>query len=261
MSMLMDFRRACGFWPGGRYQKRPMVWDTREVCETTSCTQHNANISPWAPFWHYSLASKSEPEVDLYGVSVAFPCLPLPSQARVSQKCIFTTFWHNSQHLHPSPSLQASVLAFSTSLVSSRWCVDTIFTSTSLACKIMSMLVNPSYCLHQIYNLARLHGSVNWHFKLHCTCEVYWLALGKYLWTGLGTPGFLKTLTWTHWNPYPWGRCGFLWVWVWVALEYPRVTHDNPYLHLPCPPDWANLVLVGHCCTWQIWVLFGFVYI
>jgi len=163
MSMLMDFRRACGFWPGGRYQKRPMVWDTCEVCETTSCTQHNANISPWAPFWHYSLASKSKPEVDLYGVSVAFPCLPLPSQARASQKCIFTTFWHNSQHLHPPPSLQASVLAFSTSLVSSRWCVDIIFTSTSLACKMISMLVNPSYCLHQIYNLARLHGSVNWH--------------------------------------------------------------------------------------------------
>ena len=39
-----------------------------------------------------SLASKSEPEVDLYGVSVAFPCLPLPLQARVSRKCIFTMF-------------------------------------------------------------------------------------------------------------------------------------------------------------------------
>ena len=28
--------------------------------------------------------------------------------------------------------------------------------------------------------------------------------------------------------PYPWGRCGFSWVWVQVALEYPRVTRDDP---------------------------------
>ena len=44
------------------------------------------------PHFSTSLASKSELEVDLYGILVAFPCLPLPSQARVSQKCIFTTF-------------------------------------------------------------------------------------------------------------------------------------------------------------------------
>jgi len=45
----------------------------------------------------------------------------------------------------------------------------------------------------------------------------------------LGTPGFLKTLTQTHRNPYPWGGCGFLRVRVQVTLEYLRVTCDNPY--------------------------------
>jgi hypothetical protein len=39
-----------------------------------------------------SLASKSEPEADLYGVSVALSHLPLPSQARASRRWIFTTF-------------------------------------------------------------------------------------------------------------------------------------------------------------------------
>jgi len=107
-----------------------------------------------------SLASKSELEVDLYGVSVAFPCHPLPLQARASRKCIFTMFWHNSQHLHP-PSSQVSILVSSTSLMSSGCRFDTILASTSLACKMMSMLINPAYCLHQIYNLGRLHGSVN----------------------------------------------------------------------------------------------------
>ena len=75
-----------------------MVWYTCEVRETASCTQHNTNITPRAPFRHYSpllhlpriqkrpgggslwrfsgtrtsstsLASKSELEVDLYNVS------------------------------------------------------------------------------------------------------------------------------------------------------------------------------------------------
>jgi len=108
MSMSMDLGRACGFWWGGRHQRRPMVWYTHEVCETASCTQHNANIAPWAPFWHYSpllhlpriqkqaggrylwrfsgthmsstsLASKSELEVDLYDIltpASSTPSLP-----------------------------------------------------------------------------------------------------------------------------------------------------------------------------------------
>jgi len=79
-----------------------MVWDTRQVCETASCTQHNANISPRACFRHYSpllhlphiqkragggslwrfggipmsstsLAGKSEPEVHIYDVLTQFP--------------------------------------------------------------------------------------------------------------------------------------------------------------------------------------------
>jgi hypothetical protein len=37
-----------------------------------------------------------------------------------------------------------------------------------------------------------------------------------------------KTLTQTRKNPYPGYGCGFWWVRVWVALEYPRVTRDNP---------------------------------
>ena len=39
-----------------------------------------------------SLASKSKPEADIYGVSVALTCLPLPSQARASWRWIFMTF-------------------------------------------------------------------------------------------------------------------------------------------------------------------------
>jgi len=79
-----------------------MVWDIHEVREAASCTQHNANISPQAPFqpyspllhlpriqkragggslWHFggipmsltSLAGKSEPEVHLYDVWAQLP--------------------------------------------------------------------------------------------------------------------------------------------------------------------------------------------
>ena len=40
-------------------------------------------------------------------------------------------------------------------------------------------------------------------------------------------PGFLKTPTLTRQNPYPPNGYRFSWVRVRVALEYPRVTHDN----------------------------------
>ena len=52
----------------------------------------------------------------------------------------------------------------------------------------------PQYHLYDFPNLARLHGSVNWH--LHYTCEVYQSFSVGYLQTGLRTCGFLK-------NPYP----------------------------------------------------------
>jgi len=126
-----------------------------------------------------SLASKSEPEVDIYGVSVALACLPLPLQARASRRWIFMTFWHLRPPHHPCLHLP---------------CIQ----DDEHARKPQ---------LHQTYNLARLHSSVNWHS--HCTCKVYWLALGRCLWMGLGTPRFLKTLTQTHQNPYPWGGCGY----------------------------------------------------
>ena len=50
-------------------------------------------------------------------------------------------------------------------------------------------LVRPGYHPHLLPNLARLHGSVNWHS--HCTCEVYWLVLGRYalqVWYWPGIP-------------------------------------------------------------------------
>ena len=59
----------------------------------------------------------------------------------------------------------------------------------------------PRLLSHDHSNLASLHGSVNWHS--HCTCEVYRSPYVGYPWMGLWTRGFLKTLTPTHWNPYP----------------------------------------------------------
>jgi hypothetical protein len=62
-----------------------MVWDTREVRETASCTQHNANISPFDTIPHSStsLASKSEPEVDLYGIPTSSTSLAGKSELEV----------------------------------------------------------------------------------------------------------------------------------------------------------------------------------
>ena len=57
---------------------------------------------------------------------------------------------------------------------------------------------------HHITNLAMLQGGVNWH--LHCCCEVFQLVLGMYPHTGCIPPGFCRTCTHTHWNPYPWAR-------------------------------------------------------
>ena len=53
-------------------------------------------------------------------------------------------------------------------------------------------------------------------------------------------PGFLKPLPQPIKTHTPWCGYGFAWVRVRVALEYPRVTLDNPYL------DWA----AGECC-WE----------
>jgi hypothetical protein len=44
--------------------------------------------------------------------------------------------------------------------------------------------------------------------------------------------GPAKTPTQTRENPYPGHGCGFRWVGVRVAWEYPRVTRDNPYIFL-----------------------------
>jgi len=61
---------------------------------------------------------------------------------------------------------------------------------------------------HDFANLARLHGSVNWH--LHCTREVYQSFYVGYPRTGLCTRGFLKTPTLTVETPTPGAGMGLL---------------------------------------------------
>jgi len=134
MSMSTDFRRACRFWPGGRHQRRPVVWDTHKVCETASCTQNNANISPQAPFQHYSpllhlpriqkragggslwhfggalmlstsLSGKSELEVHFYDVLAQLPTPPSSFLTGEHSRILHLpreqrmSFWHHP-HLH-----------------------------------------------------------------------------------------------------------------------------------------------------------------
>jgi len=93
-------------------------------------------------------------------------------------------------------------------------------------------------------NLAIPHGGVIWHSQ--CYCEVSWLVWVSYPCTGWYTPGFHETLTLTCQNPYPWGGYGFSWVRVWVALEYPRVTHDNHYMAylVCCSPTLTSGILM-----------------
>ena len=76
-------------------------------------------------------------------------------------------------------------------------------------------------------NLAISHGSVIWH--LHATawfpgrfeCRACtWVCYPRVLWNLLPWPAETPTLG----SGYE-----FLWVPVWVVLEYPRVTCDNPY--------------------------------
>ena len=195
MSMSMDFERVCRFWPGGKHHGRPMVSDTCEVRETTSCTKHNTSIAPQTPFRRSLLLHLPRMQKRAGGRSLRhFGDVPTSSTSLAGR--------HSSRRLCP-PSSQASVLASTTSLASSRWRFDAVLASTSLVCQMTKdssytrtsgcMRVRPDYCLYQNSNLARLHGSVNWHS--HCTCEVYWLVLGRYPWTGLGTRVFE--------NPYP----------------------------------------------------------
>jgi len=63
-----------------------------------------------------------------------------------------------------------------------------------------------------------------WGFQRHTCAQV-------------GVPlGFRKTPTCTRWNLYPGHGYRFSQVQVRIALQYPRVTHDNSYL-LPCLQD------------------------
>jgi len=215
----MDSGRACGIRSGGKRRHPWGTWGDHIL--------HTAQPFDMIPHSSTSLTCKSEPEhlktararwpfpdeADLYGLLVAFPHLPPPSQAGAGWRRVFMIF--SAQFPMPMSSF---FLAGEHSRICHLPCKqqvtfqhhpclhhpcmqDSPYTRT-LGC----VFVHPSYRLqlHQVYNLARLHGGVNWHS--HCTCEVYWLVLGRYLWTGLGTPGFLKTLTPTRRNPYPWAQ-------------------------------------------------------
>ena len=70
----------------------------------------------------------------------------------------------------------------------------------------LSLTLSHSY---DYLNLTRPHSSVNWHS--HCSCKVYRSFCIGYPPTGLHTHGFLKTLTLTHQNPYPWWRVQVCW--------------------------------------------------
>ena len=97
MSTSMDFWRACVCFSQVENIREDPWYGTlaryvRKLHLVHSITV-NASIILHAPLRRYSpsLACKSEPEVDLYGVSAVFPHLPSPSQARASQRCIFGT--------------------------------------------------------------------------------------------------------------------------------------------------------------------------
>jgi len=167
-----------------------------------------------------SLASKSKPEVDIYGISVALACLPLSLQARASWRWIFMTFQHLRPPHHPHLYLP---------------CIQ----DDKHACKPR---------LHQTYNLARLHSSVNWHS--HCTCEVYWLALGRCPWMGSAWKSSLKTAkkprpNWTQTaqdcrRPQPWSSLQSLRI-----LEISRLTKDRSNQSQPVFAVWK----VTKVCT------------
>jgi len=70
----------------------------------------------------------------------------------------------------------------------------------------------PNSHLHDLSNLASLHGSVNWHS--HCTCEVYWSFVnGTY---SFGTHMHLYTRQ-THQTFTPICRNLYPCWWVWVC--------------------------------------------
>ena len=54
-----------------------------------------------------------------------------------------------------------------------------------------------------------------WQCQLTLTLHLWGLSVGfgKIPMNGSGYPLVLKTLTWTHWNLYPWGGCGYRLPW------------------------------------------------
>ena len=84
----------------------------------------------------------------------------------------------------------------------------------------LSLTLSYSY---DYLNLARPHSSVNWH--LHCSHKVYQSFCIGYPPMGLCTYG--KPLPWPIKTPTLGGRYRFAGVRVQVALENPRVSHDN----------------------------------
>lgn len=153
--------------------------------------------------WHdTSVANDNEGRADSYGISTPLPLHP-PHASKTEPKVDVSTLFQTRFCLFHLPRVPVA---------------------TALPPYDYSQ--HPCPLISALYNLERLHGHLTW--GVHCPGEVWRPLLEQYPRTGLHTLGYLKTPTQTRENPYPGHGCGFWWVRVRVALEYTRVTRDNP---------------------------------